>query len=624
MTTKITNEVGLGVTEALKLPIDWRQKYFAWFGIRSFLFLSLFLIAALPIAVLSIWVERSAIEKEISAVSEKHLLVAKNLSAALSRYVTDIKLFVDLVAMDAPISGAGENLRTSLQNLNISYILTIGPGIKILSSVNAHPEKSIELPNPELLKELRAASAAAGGKTTISGIKSYKGSPHFFVLKTLSDDRLVLAPLEPTYLNKIQKSIAFGDRGHSMIVDHLGRVVAHPNAGWQASSKDASKLSVVKKMITQNTGVTQFYSPPMKADMIAGYTFVPETGWGVMVPQPMSELIDRAHDIQSVALLIATLEILLALVISWWLSKLLANPVLDVARAARRVSKGDLTAEVARMPSYVPSEMRTLGHTFNEMVADLKFKTDELSEALIKAQEGSRAKSQFMAMMSHEIRTPMTGVLGILEILGDTKMDEEQQKYVSIAHNSGLGLIQILNDILDFSKIESGKLDISICPFDIRDSIQEVVKLFQPTVDKKGIGMNIQISNSVPDIVTADPQRTRQILFNLIGNAIKFTETGAVTVDVDFTGGIAESNGLVISVKDTGIGIPSDMHDKLFENYEQCDASYSRKYGGTGLGLAISKRLVTIMGGTISFESVYGDGSTFWFTLPTQLELQND
>lgn len=621
MATTITDEFGLDVTEAPKLPTDWRQKYFAWLGIRSFLFLSLFLIAALPIAVLSIWVERSAIEKEIAAVSEKHLLVAKNLSAALSRYVTDIKLFVDLVAMGAPVSGAGENIRTNLQNLNISYMVTIAPDSKVLTSINAHPTRSIELPNPELLNELRAAAAAAGGKTIISGIKSYQGTPHFFVVKTLPGDRLVVAPLEPTYINKIQKSIAFGDRGHSMIVDHLGRVVAHPNAEWQAISKDASKLSVVKKMISQTTGVATFYSPPMKADMIAGYTFVPETGWGVMVPQPMSELIDRAHDIQSVALLIATFEILIALAVSWWLSNLLAKPVLAVAQAARRVSEGDLTAEVAKMSALIPSEMRTLGQTFNEMVADLKFKTDELSEALIKAQEGSRTKSQFLAMMSHEIRTPMNGVLGVMELLEGTQLDKEQQKYLSIAQGSGEGLIQIINDILDFSKIESGKLELSTCAFDIRYSIQEVVKLFQPTVDEKKIDLNVQISDTVPDVITADPQRTRQVLFNLIGNAIKFTETGAVTVGVDFTDDLAGSGGLVITVNDTGIGIPSDMHDKLFENFEQCDASYSRKYGGTGLGLAISKRLVSMMDGTIDFESIYGEGSTFKFTLPTQSEI---
>lgn len=597
---------------------EWRQKLFSRLGIRSFLFLSLFLIAALPIVVLSLWVERSAVEKEIAAVSEKHLLVAKNLSAALSRYVKDIKLFVDLVATGAPISGAEENIRENLKNLNISYVVTLAPDDRILSALVADVSSSLRLPEPTLLGALRETSAAANGDTIISGIQSYQGTPHFFVLKTLSGGRMVLAPLSPTYINQIQKSIAFGDRGHSMIVDHLGRVVAHPNAGWQASSKNASKLSVVKQMITGNTGVTQFYSPPMKADMIAGYTYVPETGWGVMVPQPMSELFDRAHDIQSVALLIATVEILFALAISWWLSKLLANPVLAVVQTARRVSDGELTARVPRMPTLAPSELQTLGHSFNEMVEELETKTEDLSGALVKAQEGSRTKSQFLAMMSHEIRTPMNGVLGILELLEGTTLDSEQQKFLSIARGSGEGLVQILNDILDFSKIESGKLDISASRFDIRDSIQDVVKLFRPTVDEKGIDLTVRFSNTVPDIIFADPQRTRQILFNLIGNAIKFTETGSVTVEVNLTSGLTQANDLTINVQDTGIGIPIEMHGKLFENFEQCDGSHSRRYGGTGLGLAISKRLVHMMDGTIGFKSISGEGSAFWFTLPMQ------
>ncbi len=595
--------------------LNWKKHIFSWLGIRSFLFLSLFLIAAMPIAVLTVWVERSAVEKEIAAVSEKHLLVAKNLSAAFSRYVTDIKLFVDLVAAEASSHQLGENFQKNLGNLNIPFVAILSQENNILTTLNTTPSQPVELPAPKLLEHLRSVSAAAGNETIFSGIESYKGTPHFFVLKTLPDNKLVLAPLEPTYINKIQKSIAFGKLGHSMVVDHLGRVVAHPNAGWQASSKDASKLSVVQKMITGNTGVTQFYSPPMKADMIAGYTYVPETGWGVMVPQPVSELIDRAHDVQAVALLIATVEILLALIISWWLSNLLATPVLAVVSAARRVSEGDLSAQVPAMPVLAPSELRTLGHTFNEMVVDLKDKTDELSSALVKAQDGSRTKSQFLAMMSHEIRTPMNGVLGILELLEDTPLNPEQQKFLSVARGSSEGLIQIINDILDFSKIESGKLDISAVPFDIRNSIDEVAKLFKPTVDEKNIHLNIHLADNIPGALVADPQRIRQVLFNLIGNAIKFTDDGGVDVRVDYKNHNNEGEFLV-SVQDTGIGIPQDKHDKLFENFEQCDASYSRKYGGTGLGLAISKRLVSIMGGAIGFTSAPEKGSTFWFSLP--------
>jgi signal transduction histidine kinase len=594
------------------------DRVFSYLGIKAILFMSFFLIAAVPVILLSAWVERSAVDKEIAAVSEKHLIVAQNLSTALSRYILDVQLFFDLFASEEGPSGAFNIYDEHLENLHLNYIVTLDAADRVLLKVQSASEQSIELPEKELLDHLRAVANAADGTVTVSGIKSFLGSPHFFVLKALPSGKLALAPLDPAYLIKVQKAIVFGERGHSMIVDHQGRVVAHPNSNWQATSKNASKLSVVNMMITGNTGVTQFYSPPMKADMIAGYTYVPETGWGVMVPQPMSELIERAHDVQIIALIIAVILILVAMFLSWWLSNLLAQPILAVVDAARKVSGGKLNAYVEEMPMHAPAEMKVLAATFNTMVDELKCKTNELSSALLKAEEGSQTKSQFMAMMSHEIRTPMNGILGVLELIEDTPLDDEQQKYITVAQNSGNSLIKVINDILDFSNLEAGQLEIVNEPFDVRNTIDDVIHLFRPIADQKSIVIESKIIDDIPKTLVTDPRRTRQVLFSLIGNAVKFTNEGSVKIHSSYETGEADRDTLKFTINDTGIGIPKDMHEKLFEGFSQCDASYSRKYGGTGLGLSISMRLVQLMGGQIGFDSTPDQGSSFWFTLPVE------
>ena len=592
---------------------------FSLMGVRSLLFVTFFLVATIPIAILSLWVERTAVEKEISAVNEKHLIVAQNLSGALSRYVTDITLVFNLYSEEDNLPVNNTDINNSLNSLHLDYIAIVDQTGTVISNTHNNSTRPPPLPEMNLLDQLRETANKQVGEVVFSGITKFRNKPYFFVLKMLSSGNLVFAPLNPTYVVKVQKAISFGERGHSMIVDHLGRVVAHPNAQWQASSKNASKLSVVQKMIAGESGVTQFYSPPMKADMIAGYTFVPETGWGVMVPQPMSELIDRAHDVQSVALLIAALEILLVGLLSWWLSCMLSKPVLAVVKAARKVSEGNLDVEVGNISGYLPSEMRVLSTTFDDMVIDLRAKTNQLSGALLKAEEGSRTKSQFLAMMSHEIRTPMNGVLGVLELLDDTALDEEQQHLISVAQNSGNSLIQVINDILDFSKLEAGKLELLTTPSDIRNTIVEVIQLFRPITDQKPISLDYHVSDSTPDLINIDAQRVRQVLFNLLGNAVKFTEIGGVMVRTDFSTEDSGNNILRIIVSDSGIGIPQKMHSRLFEDFAQCDASYSRKYGGTGLGLAISMRLIKMMGGTIGFDSVSGKGSSFWVSIPVEV-----
>jgi signal transduction histidine kinase/CheY-like chemotaxis protein len=231
------------------------------------------------------------------------------------------------------------------------------------------------------------------------------------------------------------------------------------------------------------------------------------------------------------------------------------------------------------------------------------------------ARAAELAKSEFLATMSHEIRTPMNGVIGMTSILADTELTEMQRDCVSTISSSGESLMSVINDILDFSKIESGRMELESRSFNVRNCVEEALALFAGEIRIKGLEAVYLVAPEVPSHLTGDAMRLRQILVNLIGNAVKFTAQGEIAINVECKGQGGEAYNLLFTVTDTGIGIPKEGIEKLFKSFQQVDTSTTRRYGGTGLGLAISKRLAELMGGTIWVESDPGSGSSFFFSV---------
>ncbi|MEK6480708.1 two-component regulator propeller domain-containing protein [Catalinimonas sp. 4WD22] len=247
----------------------------------------------------------------------------------------------------------------------------------------------------------------------------------------------------------------------------------------------------------------------------------------------------------------------------------------------------------------------------------------EAEKARVEAERANRAKSVFLATMSHEIRTPMNGVMGMTALLEETELSQEQKEYTATIRSSGESLLGVINDILDFSKIESGKMELEANDFHLRNCIEDVLDLFATKANEYGIDLVLQMENTIPVLVNGDALRLRQILMNLVGNAVKFTDEGEIFVFVQLLNQKEEALELKIEVRDTGIGIPTEKIERLFKSFSQVDSSTTRKYGGSGLGLVICKKLIEMMGGKIQVQSKEGVGSAFAFNICLNKSLQN-
>ncbi|MGE0809775.1 MAG: EAL domain-containing protein [Immundisolibacter sp.] len=320
-----------------------------------------------------------------------------------------------------------------------------------------------------------------------------------------------------------------------------------------------------------------------------------------------------ARDIIVSAATMSALTALVLLPALLYILQHISQPIQALARVMARTETGDLTAR-ARLAG--PEDVRRMEHAFNSMMDRLQERDRELVEARDVALSAARLKAQFTANVSHEIRTPLNGLLGMLTLLRETQLTAKQRERLTIAEASGHTLLTLINDILDFSRLESGRVDLEAIPFDLPTKIGEVAALFELQTRNKQISLDVVIAPDVPQFVTGDPVRLGQVVTNLIGNAVKFTNAGGVTVEVDCVPDVGSR--VRFRVTDTGIGIAEQDIGRIFQSFTQADSSTTRQFGGSGLGLTITRQLVELMGGEIDVHSTPGQGSTFSFSMPLE------
>ncbi|MEJ2142185.1 MAG: ATP-binding protein, partial [Gammaproteobacteria bacterium] len=397
-------------------------------------------------------------------------------------------------------------------------------------------------------------------------------------------------------------------------------------------------------MMAGKKGVTEFYSPHVKQVMVAGYTQVPELGWGIMVPQPKPEIEKQVENILFSQLSWALLGLVAALGIAVIIARKITNPVNQLAMAAHDVVLNEYEDKLPRITADVPLEIQELNHALVNLVsglqeshseihqlnASLQKRIEDATEQLRisnkqlklhaeEAQLANKIKSDFLANMSHELRTPLNAIIGYTELLTDEMQDTDDKAYQNDLlkiKKSSYHLLRLINDILDISKLESGRVELSNETIDIKELLLDVEKTLSPLVKEKQNQLDIHF-NTTLNTIFADKTKIYQILLNLISNANKFTDNGNIEVEVlDIQSAFHE--WIVISVNDSGIGISEEQQKNIFKAFNQANSGISRKYGGTGLGLAISREYAHMMGGDINVESEPGKGATFTLTIPVK------
>lgn len=569
--------------------------------------------------VIQFWNYRTFMNTEIERSREKHLVIAQNVSLSLSRYITDVaRIFVHSAAEISNNNSevAWEVHMSLMKSLNVDSIVIL-PSFEADTPQPNQLGRTLPLPDQVVLDDLRAGTNVTLGGVQVSGLQRIGDGKYFILGYEFPDRRLAIGYMTVDYIREVQRAIAFGEFGHSAIFDQFGRAVAHPSPRVEDNMVDASGISAVRRMLNGETGVEMFFSPPMGQDMIAGITFVPETGWPVMVPQPIFELSDTVNSSLSKSYLLAVAMAALLGAVGWAMSRRLARPVRHFTEISGQITDGDYDI-ILPEEERSSSEMSQLNESLKAMVGQVRSSDHKLRNALRMEEEENKRKSDFLVVAGHELRTPLNGVVGMLTICREQSDDVDLDQYLDVAWTSARELNALVDHMVDFAEGTTDSIRIAAAPFDIDAQMRDIEVLYGNLARKEGLELHRTGLRDSKTQIVSDQARLSQMISKVLENAIKFTKEGSITLASE----ISEQDGqtwLKVAVSDTGIGIDEAELERIFMPFEQVESSFTRSYRGMGIGLSVAQAIAKKFGGHITCASKLHEGTRFEIWTPVKL-----
>jgi two-component system, sensor histidine kinase and response regulator len=562
-------------------------------------------------------------QRLIANTQQANRMLAEMTAANIKNSLDEIVLLATELAKRPELTRPGtpecNRLLADFKQLHIGFVgagYTDAEGILRCSSTvaNAPPQPAV-LTDTEWFQRLKAEKRAVVSKPYPGRVLNMwvvvVAAP---VLDAEGNLRgTVNLPLSLERLGSALGSIRLPEHAFISVLDDEGTIVTRSTDVQKWVGKNLKGTGLVDIAMRERNGVGRSKSAT-GIDTAIGFAVVPEVEWHVIVGARAAQVLAPAYQQILISSAIGVLLVFSVLFFALRFANTLIRPMRDLSDKTSALANGEDDTKV-HVPATAPAEIADLALNFNAMVDARLAIEKNLITARNDAEQANRAKSEFLANMSHEIRTPMNAIIGLSDLALGTELPPKLRDYFAKIHSSAKALLAIINDILDYSKVEAGRLELDSVEFSLEEVLENVANLFIVRAEQKGLELLFHISHDVPQELIGDSLRLSQVMNNLVGNAVKFTEKGQVLIEVETVTAPPGQATLRFSVRDSGIGMTAEQTERLFNAFTQADGSITRKFGGTGLGLTISKRLVELMGGEIHVNSSLNEGSTFTFTL---------